>query len=111
MLVAVFKAKVKVRANFSDRIIELSNLTLSVVGCVEIVNCLKRWDEKKNRKLNVLLNEMACNSRGRSLSAGKWLEGRLALSMGAQSKTHGAKGFAFFASSEAVLERSGPLAS
>jgi len=56
MLVAVLKAKAKVRANLSDRIIELSNLTVSVLGCVEIVSCLKQWDEKKNREFNVLLN-------------------------------------------------------
>jgi hypothetical protein len=72
MLVAVLKAKVKVRANLSDRIIELSNLTVSVVGCVAIVSCLKHWDEKKNRKFNMLLNEIPCNSRGRSLFARKW---------------------------------------
>jgi len=69
MLVAVLKAKVKVRANLSDRIIELSNLTVSVVGCVAIVSRLKHWDEKKNRKFNVLLNEIPHNSRGRSPSA------------------------------------------
>jgi len=72
MLVAVLKAKAKVRANLSDRIIELSNLTISVLGCVEIVSCLKYWDEKKNREFNVLLNEIPYNSRGRSLLARKW---------------------------------------
>ena len=71
MLVAVLKAKAKVRANLSDRIIELSNLTVSVLGCVEIVSCLKHWDEKKNREFTVLLDEIPCNSRGRSLSARK----------------------------------------
>ena len=69
MLVAVLKAKVKVRANLSARIIELSHITVSVVGCVAIVSCLKHWDEKKNRKFNVLLNEIPHNSRGRSPSA------------------------------------------
>jgi len=72
MLVALLKAKAKVRANLSDRIIELSNLTVSVLGCVEIVSCLKYWDEKKNREFNVLLNEIPYNSRGRSLLARKW---------------------------------------
>jgi len=47
MFVAKLKDKAKVRANLSDRIIELSNLTVSGVGCVEIVSCLKHWDEKK----------------------------------------------------------------